>query len=110
MGLATEPDRHALVGLSGDEPVALLDVERYEDATASVAIVVSPEVRRQGIGTAVLASIFTHAELTGTELVFGEVEQGNAGAERLVCAAGFALDNEGARTEGFSRWALRRPA
>lgn len=32
--LATQPDRFALVWLRGDEPVALLDLERYDDATA----------------------------------------------------------------------------
>lgn len=107
--LATQPGRFAIVCLRGDEPVALLDVERYDDATAAIAIVVSPEYRGQAIGTTILRSIFDLTELDGVDQVLGEVQQGNAGGERLLRAAGFIPHAGDARDNAFSRWVLRQP-
>jgi RimJ/RimL family protein N-acetyltransferase len=107
--LATLPGRFVFVWLRGDEPVALLDLERYDDATAAIAIVVSPEERRRAIATRILGSIFELTELEGVDRVFGEVEQGNAGGEGLLRAAGLMPHAGEARGDAFSRWTLHRP-
>jgi GNAT superfamily N-acetyltransferase len=55
--LARMPGRSATVFVEGDAPVALLDVERYADGTAAIAVVVSPSRRRKGLASGVIASL-----------------------------------------------------
>jgi GNAT superfamily N-acetyltransferase len=106
--LAEQPGRFALLYARGEEPVALLDIERYDDGTAAVAVVVSPRHRRQGIAASILGSIFDLPEVAGVEEVFGEVEQGDTAGERLVCAAGLVPEARATTDEGFDRFVVRR--
>ena len=62
VALAELPGRVAVVWLQRGEIVALLDIERYGDGPAAIALVVSPAHRGEGIGTAILRSIFDLAE------------------------------------------------
>jgi GNAT superfamily N-acetyltransferase len=90
------------------EPYALLDLERYDDGTAAVAVVVSPAHRRQGIAASVLRSIFDLPEIAGVDEIFAEVEQGNTAGVRLVFAAGLVPEARGTADEGFDRFVVRR--
>ena len=104
--LAQAPDRFAfLFGQSG-HPVALLDLERNDDRSAAVALVVSPAHRRRRIAATMLQSLFSIPETRDVDAIVGEVEVGNVASERLVRAAGFSFE---ARTEqGFDRFVIRR--
>lgn len=104
--LAAASNRHAVLFMKGDDPVALLDLEREDDGTAAIACVVAPPLRRQGVGTSILRSLLTLPETEGVTAIVGEAEDGNDASERLLRSAGFVLD---ARTEqGFNRYVLRR--
>ena len=95
------------VFVEGDAPVALLDVERYADGTAAIAVVVSPSHRRKGLASGVIASLLDMPEEGVTEIV-AEVEEGNAAASQLVRSSRFAAI-PGAE-EGFQRFVLVRSA
>ena len=104
--LAEQPNRHALLYCGGDEPVAMLDVERYENSTASFAVVVAPAHRRTGLATSILRSLFALPETAGIAELFGEVEVGNQAGERCLVAAGFEAAG-GESEPGFIRYAMR---
>ena len=95
------PGRSATVFVQGDTPVALLDVERYDDATAAIAIVVSPSHRRAGLASSVIASLF---ERDRVREIVAEVEEGNAAALELLRSSRFVAI-PGA-DEGFQRFVL----
>jgi ribosomal protein S18 acetylase RimI-like enzyme len=107
--LAQGPERFAVVWELAAQQVALLDLEREEDGSAAIAIVVRPGHRRTGIGRAVTRSIFSLPQIDGVERILAEVEHGNEAAERLVRAAAFEAASGSATGEEFSRWELRRP-
>jgi RimJ/RimL family protein N-acetyltransferase len=103
-----------IAALDGED-VALVDAEIYADGTAAIAMVVAPEHRRRGIGTATLVAMGEAlARGHGVERLVGGVEQDNAASARCVKAAGFAAATETADKEGFIEYVLRidtpRPA
>ncbi|HEX4745519.1 MAG TPA: GNAT family N-acetyltransferase [Gaiellaceae bacterium] len=106
--LARMPGRSATVFVEGDTPLALLDVERYEDGTAAIAVVVSPSHRRNGLASRVIASLRDMPETEGVAEIVAEVEEGNAAASRLARSSRFA-PIPGAE-EGFQRFVLVRGA
>jgi ribosomal protein S18 acetylase RimI-like enzyme len=91
--------RDAWVACDAHGPVGFIDVERYDDGTAGLAIVVDPSRRCRGIGSAVLAEVWRRPELDGVHTLFGGVEQDNVASQRCFRAAGFTLasspDDEG---------------
>lgn len=104
--LAQATDRFALLFDQSGDPVALLDLERDDDSTAAIALVVAPTQRRRRIAATLLRSLFSLQETRDVVAIFGEVEVGNVASERLLRAAGFSFD---ARTEqGFNRYVIRR--
>ena len=105
--LARLPHRTTLLFTQADEPVALLDLERNGDGSASIAIVVAPNHRRRGIASAVVGSLFELDETEEVVVVVGEVEHGNLAGEGLLRAAGF-VQTEGT-SEGFTRYVLPVP-
>lgn len=52
-------------------------------------LAVTPEVRRRGIGRALLGAVLDDARSCGIQLVFLEVRESNSAARRLYEAAGF---------------------
>jgi GNAT superfamily N-acetyltransferase len=108
LGLAELPGRFAVAWQERGEVVALLDIERYGSGSAAIALVVSPAHRGEGIGKAILRSIFDLAGVEGVEQIYGEVEQGNVAAEGLVRAAGFVPANSAASEAAFNGWVLFR--
>src|SRR5438309_1750861 len=63
--------RFAYIATDGDRAVGLVDVECYRDSRASMAIVVSPDVRRRGIGLAMLRLLDGRVELDQVAEFFG---------------------------------------
>src|SRR3546814_19058243 len=51
--------RHAWIVHATGGPVGIVDVERYDDGTAGIALAVAPAMRGNGIGTRILSSLAT---------------------------------------------------
>jgi len=70
-------------------------VATFPVASGNLAYVVDPVVRRQGYGTAMIATLVTRPELAHIELFAAGVEPDNVGSVRCLRAAGFdAMDSE----------------
>ena len=106
LDLARGPGRFAILFTLDEDPVVLLDLERYSDGTAAFALVVSPTHRREGFASRVIASVFELPEASGVSEMVAEVERGNTAAIRLVSSLGF-IAIPGADEE-FQRYALSR--
>jgi RimJ/RimL family protein N-acetyltransferase len=106
--LARQSNRVALLYTHAQRQVGLLDLERFPDRKAAVAVVVSPEHRGRGVATSMLRSIFDLPEAEGVSEAVGEVEFGNTAGERCIRAAGFVRDAEAATSERFLRFLSRR--
>jgi RimJ/RimL family protein N-acetyltransferase len=95
-------------------PVGFVDVERYDDRTAGIAIVVDPSRRCTGIGRAVLNEVWLRPELADVDTLIGGVEPDNIPSRRCLRAAGFALastpDDEGMLRAVRDRPDDQRPA
>jgi RimJ/RimL family protein N-acetyltransferase len=100
--------RFAYAAVSGDELVGLVDVECYADRRASMAIVVAPGLRRQGVGRKILDQVLEQPDLAHILEFFGGVEVGNIASQRLITAAGFLAMQDGPDEEGFTYYARRR--
>lgn len=92
--------RHAwTVRAAAIGPVGMVDVERYDDGTAGIALVVSPAMRGQGIGRRILFHLETLDQLAKVKAFIGAVEPGNEAARRCMRSARFAVaereDEEG---------------
>jgi ribosomal protein S18 acetylase RimI-like enzyme len=67
---------------------------------------VAGEVARQGVGRALLEALIAHARAAGIESLVLTVTEGNADAQRLYAAAGFAcfgIEPDAIRVAGRSR-------
>jgi len=49
--------------------VGLLDLELYDDGTAAVAVIVSPDHRRRGLATVILQSLFDLPQTQGLDRI-----------------------------------------
>lgn len=72
-------------------PVGMVDVERYDDGTAGIALVVAPAVRGQGFGRRILSRLETLDELAKVKALIGAVEPANEAARRCMRSARFAV-------------------
>ena len=99
--------RFAFAAVADDAIVGLVDVERYGDARAAVALVVAPGQRRRGVGKAIVQTLRKQPALASVAEFFGGVEAGNVAGAALVCSAGFERVTEGPDDEGFTYFALR---
>lgn len=86
--------RYVWVVFEGQTPVALVDVEPYDDGTAGFAFVVAPVARGRGVGQTVLNLLDERAELRSTRALIGGVEPDNIAAHRCLAHAGFAIATE----------------
>jgi RimJ/RimL family protein N-acetyltransferase len=91
--------RYAWVVRMARGPVGILDVERYDDGTAGVALAVAPAVRGKGIGRRILSSLEALDELVEVKTFIGAVEPENEAARRCMRSARFEVaereDEEG---------------
>ncbi|BCM94285.1 hypothetical protein IAD21_06188 [Abditibacteriota bacterium] len=83
--------RHVWVVFKQQTPVALIDVEPYDDDTAGFAFVVAPELRRGGIGTQLLLALDALPELRDVRCFIGGVEPQNLASRRCLEKAGFQI-------------------
>jgi RimJ/RimL family protein N-acetyltransferase len=84
--------RFAWLAYAEGQPVGLVDVERYADGTAGLALVVDPARRGQGLGGRIIQAALAHPELGGTELVRAGIEPDNQASVRCFTAVGFAAE------------------
>lgn len=85
---------HAWLALSGEQPVALVDVLGYEDGSASMKMTVAPARRKLGLGKAVLEAVWRLPEMADVTEVFGYVDPRHHAAVRLAEATGFVATGE----------------
>lgn len=100
---------HAWLALSGEQPVALVDVLCYEDGSASMKMTVAPARRKLGLGKAVLHAVWQLPEMSGVTEVFGYVDPRHHAAVRLAAAAGFVSTGD-TNEEGEELFLRRRSA
>jgi RimJ/RimL family protein N-acetyltransferase len=84
-------DRIVWVAFEGRFPVGLIDVETYEDSTASFALVVAPHRRGLGIGRGVIHATIQHPRLDAVSTWVVGVEPTNPPSIRCLEGAGFKL-------------------
>ncbi|QDH71479.1 GNAT family N-acetyltransferase [Marilutibacter alkalisoli] len=91
--------RYAWVVYATGRSVGIVDVERYDDRTAGIALAVAPAMRGKGIGRRILSSLETLDELAEVETFIGAVEPENEAARRCMRSARFEVaervDEEG---------------
>jgi RimJ/RimL family protein N-acetyltransferase len=91
--------RYAWIVHTTGSPVGFVDVERYDDGTAGIAVAVAPAMRGQGIGKRILSNLETLDDLAEVETFIGAVEPGNEAARRCMRSARFDVaereDEEG---------------
>jgi GNAT superfamily N-acetyltransferase len=107
LALADPPRRCSFVAVEAADPVALADVERQPDGRAAVALVVAPDRRNRGVGSALLRALAQDLAAQGVPELWGGVEAGNRASERCARNAGFAPASDGPDEEGFVTFALR---
>jgi RimJ/RimL family protein N-acetyltransferase len=92
---------------SGEGPHGPIITETIDVPTGSIAFVVDPQLRRHGLGRAMIAALLQMAELGFVELFEAGVEPDNTPSRRCLEAAGFRLRGEQPDFEGmlyYRRW------
>ena len=74
------------------EPVGVVDIDTYDDATADLALIVAPDRRRAGLCKRILEAVISHPALSDVRMVRLGVEPENVGAARCAEAAGFTAE------------------
>ena len=91
--------RYAWIVHTAEGPAGIVDVERYDDKTAGIALAVAPAARGKGIGRRILSSLETLDELADVRTFIGAVEPENEAARRCMRSAQFEVaeqeDEEG---------------
>jgi len=95
-------DRCTVYGGEGAHGPIIL--ETLEVATGAVAFVVDPELRRRGLGRAMIAALPSRPELRHVELFEAGVEPQNIASRRCLEAAGFRLRSERPDFEGMLQY------
>jgi len=97
--------RESLLAIGDGAPVALLDVETYQDGTAGFAFVVDPNRRGQGVCRQAIVALVAHLARAGVHELSGGVEPANRASIRCLEAAGFILGSDQPDAEGFLHFA-----
>lgn len=91
--------RYAWIVYTTGSPVGIVDVERYDNRTAGLALAVAPAMRGKGIGRLILSNLETLGELAEIKAFIGAVEPDNEAARRCMRGARFEMaereDEEG---------------
>jgi ribosomal protein S18 acetylase RimI-like enzyme len=101
------PARLALTATSEGQIVGLMDVDRYPDGRAAIALTVDPSERHQGIGSAMLLTLVRDSDTHGLNELFGGVEDHNTAGLALVQSAGFEQVTDAPDAAGFRYFARR---
>ncbi|MGI8414504.1 MAG: GNAT family N-acetyltransferase [Solirubrobacteraceae bacterium] len=118
---ATQTGAHRYLALAAENPVGYIDCGTFdrctvyggEDpdgpiiletsfvATGSIAFVIDPQVRRRGLGRAMIAALTEQPELPLVELFEAGVEPVNTASRRCLEAAGFGVRSGEPDCEGM---------
>lgn len=102
-GMLADPDRAAVIGMSGQEPAGTVRFDRNSKGVARISIIVAPAFRGCGIGSKLLERSCTYIAQSGFADVFeAEVKAGNRVSRRLFEALGFE------DVSGDAAWSLLR--
>jgi RimJ/RimL family protein N-acetyltransferase len=97
--------RESLLAIEDGSPVALLDVETYQDGTAGFAFVVDPGRRGRGVCRQAALALVARLAKAGVHGLFGGVEPANLASIRCLEAAGFKSSSGQPDAEGFLQFA-----
>lgn len=99
-GLLASPRVRGLIAQQDDRPVGMALDRSVAGEREILAIGVTPAVRRQGVGRALMAEILRAARDEGDEAVFLEVSERNHGGDALY--RGFGFTETGRRARYYS--------
>jgi RimJ/RimL family protein N-acetyltransferase len=77
----------------GEGPDGPIILETIEAATGSIAFVIDPAHRRDGLATSMIQALTRHPDLAAVELFEAGVDPENHGSRRALEAAGFRLQS-----------------
>jgi len=84
-------DRCTVYG--GERPDGPIILETIEAVTGSIAFVVDPAHRREGLATSMIQALTRHPDLAAVELLEAGVDPENHGSRRALEGAGFRLQS-----------------
>lgn len=88
-----------------ETPVGYACLETCADRSASVAVLVRPDMRKKGYGKAILDAVVEQALVAGVERINGYVESDNTACGRTLARAGFAM-TAGPDEDGFFTYSI----
>jgi RimJ/RimL family protein N-acetyltransferase len=94
-------DRRAWIVKEDGTPAGVVDVEIYEDRSASLAFVIAPARRGRGVGRRALRTVVEQLEGGGVRQVFGGAEADNVASIRCMESAGFTRRSDEPDRDGF---------
>jgi RimJ/RimL family protein N-acetyltransferase len=97
------PDYFAWMAYHSGIPVGMINAEMYPDQTASIGLLVNPQLRSQGYGKRILMTALTYPEFARLQLVEADIEIDNVASLRCFRSVGFVdqrryTDDDGFRT------------
>jgi RimJ/RimL family protein N-acetyltransferase len=95
---------------AGERPVRAVITDSVEIATGAIAFVIAPQLRRQGLGRAVVRALMRRPELRFVELFEAGVDPENVASRRCLEAAGFQLRAADPDAEGMVYYLAGRAA
>jgi RimJ/RimL family protein N-acetyltransferase len=99
-------DRCTVYG--GEGPYGPIILETIDAVTASIAFVIAPELRRRGLGRAMIAAMIARPELRDVELFEAGVEPQNTASRHCLEAAGFEPGSARPDVEGMLYYRIWR--
>jgi RimJ/RimL family protein N-acetyltransferase len=128
---ATQTGAHHYLALAGQAPTGYIDCgtfdrltvyggegpdgpiihESIEAVTGSIAFVIDPDRRRQGLATSMIRTLTRHPDLAHVEVFEAGVEPDNHGARGALETAGFRAHSTEPDSEGmlyYRAWTYRR--
>jgi mycothiol synthase len=107
--LASDPRLTYLVARRGNEPIGCGFVEVSDASSASAHVVVVPDARRRGIGSALLAAVSARARDGAKDTLQGEIRENDEDARSYFERRGFAVVG-GERAVALDLSAVETPA
>jgi RimJ/RimL family protein N-acetyltransferase len=99
-------DRCTVYG--GEGPYGPIIVETIDAVKGAIAFVITAELRRRGLGRAMIAAMVARREFCDVELFEAGVEPQNTASRRCLGGSGFELSSERPDFEGMLYYRVRR--
>jgi len=97
----TTPNRETWMAYVKNTPVGLVDLEFYSDNTASISLLVNPELRNCGYGRKILNTALSQPEVATLKVIEAMTEADNAASLRCFKSIGFIEQFSEPDEEGF---------